>query len=178
MRRHILLAFFFLSFSRPTENGITEYLLTRTFHYELGVSVMHANNMEVHGKTDVSREVRFINDSVFRETIFNETRFYDTHLSDSSSFTSMKNGYEISVLKGKWVNEHDTVIILNYTEEKIFDMGTFLEYRYKTEQELNTDIHIQALRSRTWMETKRLKITDDRNLCVLNGLNRCYSPNY
>jgi len=178
MKHLILLTFFILSIDTVSNEGLIEFLLTRKFNYELGIPTMYENNKEVHGITTVAREIRFLNDSLFQETISNETRFYDYHLSDSSGFVPLKNGYEISVLTGLWKKENDTVIVLHYKNEKIYDMGAFIRYRYYTEQEKNKEYTIKELRSRNWDETKRLKITDERSLCIVNGLSRCYNPNY
>lgn len=178
MKHLIIFTFFILSLGTTTRESLTEFLLTRKFNYELGIPTIHENNMEVHGKTFVEREIRFINDSLFQEVISNEDRSYDYHLADSSCFVSLKNGYEISVLTGLWEKENDTTIVLHFKSEKIYDMGAYIRYRYYSEQEKNKKYEIEELRSRLWTETKRLNVTDERSLCIVNGLSRCYKPNY
>ena len=178
MKHLILFPLFFFSLNTTTPESLTEFLLTRKFNYELGIPTRYENNIEVQGITHVAREIRFINDTLFQETISNEYSTYDYHLADSSNFISLKNGYEISILTGLWKIENDTAIVLQYQNEKIYDMGAFIRYLYYTEQEKNKGYEIEELRSRTWDETKRLKITKQRNLCIVNGLSRCFKPDY
>ena len=178
MKHLILFPLFILVLSTTSTESLTELLLTREFNYELGTPRMHVNNMEVCGITHVAREIRFINDSIFEEVISKEDRFYDYHLADSSGFIPLKNGYEISILTGLWQNENDTVIVLQYKREKIYDMGAYIRYRYYTEQDKSKEYKIEELRSRFWNETKRLEVTEERSLCIINGLSRCYKPNY
>ncbi len=170
----ILNAFLGQSQSAVTDT-LTPYLTSCTFTYDQSVEMEYQNGLEVHGHTFVNRTFHFFNDSTFQEVILNEYGGYSAHLNDESGFEPMKNGYEIAVLKGKWVLENDTVV-LHYQEELIFDYTAYLNFvHYK---KTNPNQNITALRSRTWAAEKKLYFSSENYLRIVDGANWNYVPNY
>lgn len=158
-------------------NDSIAYLISREFHFDLGPPTEWNNNREVMGHNDVAREIHFVNDAVFEEIISAETKFYDYHLAESSGFVPLKNGYEIAVLKGTWYLRNDTVF-LDYQQESIYEFSAYNRYRHYAANDPEKAQKPAPLRNRTWVEQKSLHLTSDKTLCLINGLNRCYTPDY
>lgn len=168
----------YLAFSQAPQKPETSYLLAREFHYELGQPTEYQNGLEVHGHSDVYRIIRFLDSTQFDEVIFKETKFYDAALKDSSNFQSLKNGFEVSVLKGNWSWAKDSVLSLNYQKEDLYDFahyGLYLQFLGKSREEQSK---VAVLRSRAWNLRQNFILNKEGALCIIDGLHRCYQPDY
>ncbi len=163
------------SITQPTDS-VLDYLLTRTFNLWKGIPMQHYGNMEVIGKTDAERRLKFTSDSTFSEIIFAENRGDDaTFLKADSLVAPRKEGYEVSVLHGMWALKNDT-IVLNYRQEFIYTYTAINNFYYHKKRTPTSDKELASLRMRSWIETKLL-FMDIHLLCGAPYVG-CYKADY
>lgn len=168
----------YLAFSQAPQKPETSYLLAREFHYELGQPTEYQNGLEVHGHSDVYRIIRFLDSTKFHEVVYKETKFYDAALKDSSNFQSLNNGFEVSVLKGNWSWTKDSVLSLNYLKEDVYDLEEYVRYLYFQGKSREEQSKVAVLRSRAWDFRQNFILNKEGALCIIDGLHRCYQPDY